>query len=80
MDSKRKYSRKDIIEKALRVGGLAALTGLAGYLGVKNILNNKACRDYSRCETCRDTSNCSLVTKEEVKSKWLVKESRNGRK
>lgn len=73
MSLKKKYSRKEIIEKGLRYTGVALLGGVAGVLMTKNLLKDKSCREYNRCASCKDTSNCSLVTKEQFANKWKNK-------
>ena len=73
MSIKKKYSRKEILEKGVRYAGLALLGGVAGVLGAKALLKDKSCREYSRCESCKDTTNCSLATKKQFTNKWKNK-------
>lgn len=70
MKKSRIISRKELLERAARYSFLGVLGSLAGYLALKNIFKTEKCRKYDSCETCKDSSNCSLATKEEFKKKW----------
>jgi len=70
---KEKISRKELLEKALRYSFAGVLASLAGFLTLKSIFGAKTCRTYDRCLECRDKSNCSLVSKEQLTNKWRNK-------
>jgi len=68
-----KITRKELIERAVRYTFAGIIASLAGFLTIKSIFSDKTCRDYDRCLSCKDKSNCSLVTKTELTKKWKNK-------
>ncbi|OGF44388.1 MAG: hypothetical protein A2231_04925 [Candidatus Firestonebacteria bacterium RIFOXYA2_FULL_40_8] len=73
MKKEKKITRKELLEKAVRYTFAGILASVAGFLTIKSLFADKTCRDFDRCIACKDKSNCSLVTKTEITSKWKNK-------